>query len=162
MTKTKIYSLIFSTIAVVTATGWFFNHYQIKTQAPVEFHKPLWIVPRVLAVYTTTVVQADQLPLNENEKYLCIKFGGQCRTALQIQHLENGNEACDRMNVNDNHTVDFGFMQINTVHLNKGVKVADLIDCKKNIDIAYTLYSQAEKAHPGHGWDIWSTYKLIK
>ncbi len=156
-TKTKIIVYPLISTLMLSATAWFFSHYQVKAQSPISIKlaTPIYWVRRAMAMNITIVKEADPIPLNENEKYLCIKFGDQCRTALQIQHLENGSEQCDRMHVNDNHTVDFGFMQINTVHLSNSVKVSDLIDCKKNIDIAYELYKK-------QGWGIWSTYKLIK
>ena len=155
--KTKILVLSLSLIFLLSICGWFFGRYELRFRSPITIaiHAPMTLVRRVLAYNITVVKAPDPLPLNDNEKYLCIKFGSQCRTALEIQHLENGTEQCDRMNVNDNHTVDFGFMQINSVHLNSTVKVADLIDCKKNIDIAYALYQK-------QGWGIWSSYKLIK
>jgi hypothetical protein len=39
--------------------------------------------------------------------------------------------------------VDWGYFQINTVHLNRaGVNLRDLLDCKANIDFAYQLYME--------------------
>lgn len=151
--KTKILVTLASLIFLLAGSGWFFGRYQLKFQSPVVLRTPIEIIRRALAY--NVVAAPDPLPLNENEQYLCRTFGGQCRIALEIQRRENGTEQCDRMHVNDNHTVDFGFMQINSDHLNSSVRVADLIDCKKNIDIAYQLYKQ-------QGWGIWSTYKLIK
>lgn len=137
------------------SVGLYVNSHNFNWQAPAVFRKPLSITKKLLVKNVTIVQQADSIPLNENEKYLCIKFGDQCKTALQIQHLENGTEQCDRFHVNSNGTVDFGFMQVNTVHLKKGYTIAQLIDCKSNIDIAYEIYK-------GSGWGAWSTYKLIK
>ena len=59
-----------------------------------------------------------------------------------IQHLENGTEQCDRFHVNTNGTIDVGLMQINSVHLKNGVSLSDLVDCHKNVDIAYALYKK--------------------
>lgn len=76
------------------------------------------------------------------EEYICRAFGKDCKLALAVSQAENGTRQCDRMNVNTNKTVDIGIFQINTVHLKKGYTLSDLIDCKKNVDIAYKIYKQ--------------------
>ena len=40
-------------------------------------------------------------------------------------------------------TLDWGYFQINTVHLERpGLNLRDLLDCKANIDFAYQLYTE--------------------
>lgn len=85
------------------------------------------------------------------EEYICYKFGKDCRLALAVSQAENGTRQCDRFGVNTNKTIDVGIFQLNTVHLKKGWKLADLTDCKKNIDYAYEIY-QAQ------GWNPWVAY----
>jgi hypothetical protein len=71
--------------------------------------------------------------------------------ALAVATAENGTHACDRININSNNSLDVGYYQINTVHLKKGWKLTDLMDCKKNIDYAYEIYKV-------QGWNPWVTY----
>ncbi len=157
MNKNKIIALVIGVAVLIggvgTYTGLWIQAHSFDWKKPVNFQKPLDITKKALVINVTTVVE-DSVPLNENEKYLCVKFGDQCKIALQIQHLENGNEKCDRFHVNDNGTIDVGFMQINSVHLKKGYTLAQLIDCKTNVDIAYEIYK-------GSGWNAWTTYKLV-
>ena len=91
----------------------------------------------------------------ETPKYLCLKFGSQCKTALEVQRRENPKGDCGSFNVNTNGTVDFGFMQVNSVHLTKDITVAQLVDCKGNIDVAYEVYKKS-------GWNAWTVYKKVK
>lgn len=157
--KNKQYLIggLVATVAFLAAgitAGLYINSHNFNWRKPVAFIKPLVVSKKQLVINETKIILPDSIPLNENEKYLCTKFGDQCKIALQIQHLENGNEKCDRFHVNDNGTIDVGFMQINSIHLKKGYTLADLIDCKKNIDIAYEIYK-------GSGWGAWTTYKLV-
>jgi hypothetical protein len=105
----------------------------------------------------TLVVQVMQgLPLTEDEIYLCKTFGDQCKTALEIQRRENSTGDCTAWQINKNGTVDFGYMQVNSVHLTKEITIAQLVDCKTNIDIAYQIYLKS-------GFMAWSAYKeMIK
>lgn len=86
------------------------------------------------------------------EEYICYKFGKDCRLALAVSQAENGTRQCDRFGVNTNKTIDVGIFQINTVHLKKGWKLADLTECHKNVDYAYEIY-QAQ------GFEPWVAYK---
>lgn len=84
------------------------------------------------------------------EQYACSK-GWNCKIALAVAKAESG-QRCDAQNVNTNKTLDLGYMQINSVHLKKGWKVTELLDCKKNIDYAYEIYE-------AQGFEPWSSYK---
>ena len=53
---------------------------------------------------------------------------------------------------NSDGTLDWGYFQINTVHLKRpGLNLRDLLDCKTNIDFAYQLYTE-------RGFDAWTAY----
>jgi hypothetical protein len=53
---------------------------------------------------------------------------------------------------NSDGTLDWGYFQINTVHLTRvGLNLRDLLDCRANIDLAYQLYQE-------RGFQPWSTY----
>ena len=55
---------------------------------------------------------------------------------------------------NTDGSLDWGYFQINTVHLERpGLNLRDLLDCKANIDFAHQLY--LEKG----GFTPWSTFK---
>jgi len=99
--------------------------------------------------------QADQAGrrLTAYQQYACNKFGAACRIALAVQRAENPRGDCEIYHYNSNGTLDWGYFQINTVHLQRpGVNLRDLLDCKANIDFAYQLYLE-------RGFDPWSTYK---
>lgn len=86
------------------------------------------------------------------QQYTCEKFGSACRVALAIQVAENSTGACEAYHYNSNGTLDWGYFQINTVHVTRrGVNLRDLLDCKANIDFAYHLYREV-------GFGPWSTY----
>jgi hypothetical protein len=99
--------------------------------------------------------QADQhgRPLSADQQYACEKFGPACRVALAIQRAENPSGRCEIYHYNSDGTLDWGYFQINTVHLKRpGLNLHDLLDCKANIDFAVQLYQER------HGFTPWSTY----
>ncbi len=60
--------------------------------------------------------------------------------------------ACEIYRYNADGTLDWGYFQINTVHLQRpGVNLRGLLDCKVNIDFAYQLYQE-------RGFSAWTTY----
>jgi hypothetical protein len=99
--------------------------------------------------------QADPMKelLTPYQRYMCEKFGPACSVALAIQYAENPQGACEIYHYNSSDgTLDWGYFQINTVHLMKpGLNLRDLLDCKANIDFAYELYRRS-------GFEPWSTY----
>ena len=101
--------------------------------------------------------QARSNPLNEllspYQRYACEKFGPACPVALAIQTAENPQGACEIYHYNStNGTLDWGFFQINTVHLTRrGLNLRDLLDCRTNIDFAYQLFQK-------RGFEPWTTY----
>jgi hypothetical protein len=91
-------------------------------------------------------------PMNHYQQYTCDKFGPACRIALAIQAAENSKGDCEAYHYNSDGTLDWGYFQINSVHLTRrGVNLRDLLDCKANIDFAYQLYSE-------EGFRPWSTF----
>jgi hypothetical protein len=129
--------------------------YTFSLQFPVRLH---FQSPLVIALRTKTEdayqAQFDQrYPLTAYQQYACTKFGPACRLALAIQRAENPQGKCETYHYNTDGTLDWGYFQINTVHLKRpGLNLRDLLDCKANIDFAYQLY--VEK----HGFTPWSTY----
>jgi len=72
--------------------------------------------------------------------------------ALAIQRAENPRGACEIYHYNSDGTLDWGYFQINTVHLTRaGLNLRDLLDCRANIDFAYQLYRE-------RGFQPWSTF----
>ena len=133
----------------------FQTDYTITLQSPVNvgFQWPLVIAPRVSAE-ETGAARADQSGrrLTAYQQYACNKFGQACRVALAIQRAENPRGACEIYHYNPDGTLDWGYFQINTVHLKRaGLNLRDLLDCKANIDFAYKLYVES-------GFVPWSTY----
>lgn len=93
----------------------------------------------------------DELAEMTTEEYIC-SFDWDCKTALAVATAESGMR-CDAQNINKGtNSLDLGLFQINSVHLRKGWKVAELLDCTTNINRAYEIYK-------GSGWQAWSAYK---
>lgn len=134
----------------------FHAQYTVSLQSPLRLHFQ-W--PVVIAQRTRTEdarqAQFDQQghALTAYQQYACRKFGGACRIALAIQRAENPQGKCEIYHYNSDGTLDWGYFQINTVHLKRpGLNLRDLLDCRANIDFAYKLYSEE------HGFTAWSTY----
>lgn len=131
------------------------TQYTFSLQSPVRFHLQ-W--PLVAAAKTSgedaAGAQMDQFGhrLTAYQQYACNKFGPVCRIALAIQRAENPRGACEIYHYNSDGTLDWGYFQINTVHLTRvGLNLRDLLDCRANIDFAYQLYQE-------RGFQPWSTY----
>ena len=129
--------------------------YTVTLQSPVRVRLqwPLVIAPRV-STGDTAGAQQDQSGhrLTAYQQYACNKFGPACRVALAVERAENPRGACEIYHYNSDGTLDWGFFQINTVHLKRaGVNLRDLLDCKANIDFAYQLYRE-------RGFEPWTTY----
>lgn len=128
--------------------------YTFSLQSPLRLH---WQWPVVVAERVRNEeakeAQLDQGgPLTAHQQYTCRKFGTACRIALAIQRAENQRGACEIYHYNSNGTLDWGYFQVNTVHLRRpGLNLRDLLDCRANIDFAYQLYQE-------RGWTAWSTY----
>jgi hypothetical protein len=112
------------------------------------------IAPRIVEE-ETKAAQADQFGqrLTAFQQYACNKFGSACRVALAVQRAENPRGACEIYHYNTDGTLDWGYFQINTVHLKRpGVNLRALLDCRANIDFAYQLYTE-------RGFEPWTTYR---
>ena len=137
--------------------GWWFNtHYSVAFQSPVRLHLqwPVVVAERVISG-DAAGAQADQggRRLSAWQQYACTTFGADCRVALAIQRAENPQGKCEIYHYNSDGTLDWGYFQINTVHLKRPrLNLRDLLDCKANIDFAYQLYR--EKG----GFTAWSTF----
>jgi hypothetical protein len=139
-------------VTVVAVT----SQYTVSLQFPVQigFRSPLVFAPRT-SPEISGEAQADQFGhrLTAYQQYACNKFGAACRIALAVQRAENPRGVCEIYHYNTDGTLDWGYFQINTVHLKRpGLNLRDLLDCKANIDFAYQLYTE-------RGFDPWSTYK---
>jgi hypothetical protein len=149
-----LFALIFGT-ALLFGVNQFFDKNKLEFERPIQvsLHFPIRVEQRQLT-NIIQVIGGENLPLTENEKYLCIKFGDQCKTALEVQRRENPKGNCEAFYINNNGTIDLGFMQINSVHLNSNITLSQLVDCKSNIDVAYDIYKR-------DGWKAWVTYKAV-
>jgi hypothetical protein len=147
--------LFFLAAALAIGIGVLQANYTFTLQSPVRlrFQSPLVIAPRSWPE-EAAAARADQLGrrLTAYQQYACNKFGSACRIALAVQRAENPRGACEIYHYNSDGTLDWGYFQINTVHLKRpGVNLRDLLDCQANIDFAYQLYSE-------RGFQPWTTY----
>jgi hypothetical protein len=143
-------------VAVAAMGIWFHANYTLSWQSPIliHFQSPLVIAERTISEGAAEA-QADQQGrgLSAWQQYACRKFGADCRVALAIQRAENPQGKCEIYHYNSDGTLDWGYFQINTVHLQRpGLNLRDLLDCKANIDFAHQLYR--EKG----GFSPWSTF----
>lgn len=145
-------------VPLLAALLWWFNsHYTTSLQNPVqlELRWPVVISERIASDGAQSA-RADQQgrPLTAWQQYACQKFGTDCRVALAIQRAENLAGKCEIYHYNTDGTLDWGYFQINTVHLKRpGLNLRDLLDCKANIDFAFQLFQESR------GFTPWSTYK---
>ena len=131
------------------------TQYSITLRLPlrVRLQWPVVIAPRASAD-DTAKAQADQFGhrLTAYQQYACNKFGSACRIALAVQRAENPKGDCEIYHYNTDGTLDWGYFQINTVHLKRaGVNLRGLLDCRANIDFAYQLYTE-------RGFEPWTTF----
>jgi hypothetical protein len=136
--------------------AWLHGQYTISLQSPVSFKLqwPLVIADRITSDGAARA-QEDQNGhrLSAWQAYACQRFGPDCRIALAIQRAENPRGKCEIYHYNSDGTLDWGYFQINTVHLKRpGLNLRDLLDCKANIDFAWQLYRERG------GFTPWSTY----
>lgn len=150
-----ITGLLFLALVASVAAGELLDRYTLSLQWPLRFNFQ-W--PLVVSLRSpdgeAAEAEADQQGrrLTAYQQYACRKFGTACRVALAIQRAENPKGACEIYHYNTNGTLDWGYFQINTVHLERpGLNLRDLLDCKANIDFAYVLYEE-------RGFSPWSTY----
>jgi hypothetical protein len=148
--------LVLTGVVLFAAGRWFHEHYTVSLQSPVRLHFqwPVVLAERVISG-DASEAQADQngRRLSAWQQYACRKFGSDCRVALAIQRAENPQGKCEIYHYNTDGTLDWGYFQINTVHLERpGLNLRDLLDCKANIDFAYQLYRE-------RGFQPWSTFK---
>lgn len=131
------------------------SQYTVSFRSPVrlQLQSPLVFAPKT-SPELSSAAQADQSGrrLTAHQQYACNKFGSACRIALAVQRAENARGDCEVYHYNSDGTLDWGYFQINTVHLKRpGLNLRDLLDCKANIDFAYQLYVE-------RGFQPWSTY----
>jgi len=132
------------------------SQYTVSLQSPLRigFRSPLVFAARS-SPEISGEARADQLGrrLSAYQQYACNKFGSDCRIALAVQRAENPRGDCEIYHYNSDGTLDWGYFQINTVHLKRpGLNLRDLLDCKANIDFAYHLYTE-------RGFQPWTTYR---
>ncbi len=146
-TLRRFWSVVLSAIVLGVVAAVIQAQYSVSLQAPVRIH---WQWPVVF----TPKITHDPVSrrLTAYQQYACNKFGEACRVALAVQRAENPRGACEVYHYNSDGTLDWGYFQINTVHLKRaGVNLRDLLDCKANIDFAYKLYME-------RGFAPWSTF----
>ncbi|HWB96961.1 MAG TPA: hypothetical protein VG672_09670 [Bryobacteraceae bacterium] len=146
--------LAFAIVAIIYAIVQVHAHYTFSLRSPIRLQWPVVVAAR-MRTEDASEAQADQFgrPLTAYQQYACKKFGTACRLALAIQRAENPRGVCEIYHYNTDGTLDWGYFQINTVHLQRpGLNLRDLLDCKANIDFAYQLYQE-------RGFQPWSTYK---
>ena len=140
---------------LVAALVRFHSAYTVSLQSPVRlaFQFPVIVAKRTKTPDAYEAQTDQRRSLTAYQQYACSKFGRECRVALAIQRAENPQGKCEIYHYNADGTLDWGYFQINTVHLKRrGLNLRDLLDCKANIDFAYRLYVE------NHGFTPWATF----
>jgi hypothetical protein len=152
--------LLCSMVALGGLLWWFNSRYAMTFQSPVRVHMqwPIVVSERITSAGAEEA-RTDQQGhrLTAWQQYACRKFGADCRVALAIQRAENPQGKCEIYHYNSDGTLDWGYFQINTVHLQRpGLNLRDLLDCKANIDFAFQLYQEQR------GFTAWTTFNSGK
>jgi hypothetical protein len=152
----RVWGLLFCLALIASfAIGWVVDRYTFTLQSPIRVRLQWPLAVSLKSPGDEEVaLRADQggRRLTAYQEYACRKFGSACRVALAIQRAENPKGACEIYHYNSDGTLDWGYFQINTVHLQRpGLNLRDLLDCRANIDFAYVLYQE-------RGFAPWSTY----
>ncbi len=148
-------ALVLGAVLVISLVR-FHAGYTVTLQSPIRlgFQSPLVVAHRTKTEDAYRAQTDQRHSLSAYQQYACSKFGSECRVALAIQRAENPQGKCEIYHYNSDGTLDWGYFQINTVHLKRpGLNLRDLLDCKANIDFAYQLYREK------HGFTPWSTFK---
>jgi hypothetical protein len=152
--------MLFGLVALAIFGWWFGGRYTVSLQTPLQIQVQ-WpiVISEQAASDEAEKARADQHghQLSAWQQYACVKFGSNCRVALAIQRAENLPGKCEIYHYNSDGTLDWGYFQINTVHLKRpGLNLRDLLDCKANIDFAYQLFQERGN------FTAWSTYNSGK
>lgn len=135
------------------------SKYVFSMQSPIvmRFRSPLVVARREHNQYRQLAQHDQPHPLTAYQEYTCSKFGDACRVALAIQRAENPTGKCEIYHYNTDGSLDWGYFQINTIHLKRpGIVLRNLLDCKTNIDFAYELYEER------HGFSAWAAFNSGK
>jgi hypothetical protein len=148
--------LLSVSLIVVTAykVNKFFALNQLMIRSPVilRIQSPIFFIPRRPQIMIRSIGNSGNSPLTPDQRYLCDKFGKDCAIALAIFRAESHYNP-KALHINKNNTVDIGCMQINSVHLAKiNTSNVNLLNCRDNIDVAYTIYKQWK------GFGAWRAY----
>lgn len=130
--------------------------HQFHTEFPilVRLSYPIQVWERRPEIIKQTIPEYNGIVDTPIKKYICEKFGVMdCKIALGIVQAEsNFNEQA--WNINDNHTIDAGLWQINSVHFKQdGCSLKEVLDPIRATDCAYNIYKAS-----GSKWSAWSTY----
>jgi len=155
---TAVVAALFFVIAGAFAVYWVLQihaRYTVSLQSPIgiRLRWPFVVEHRASSEDALLAQQDQRHPLTAYQQYTCLKFGAACRVALAIQRAENPEGKCETYHYNSDGTLDWGYFQINTVHLKRsGLNLRDLLDCRANIDFAYQLYAERQS------FSAWSAY----
>jgi hypothetical protein len=136
---------------------WYATHEMVFNKIiNLEIKKPFEIREREVSereIINVVEKMPDYGQLSDIEKYICDKWGVyDCKTAIAIAKSESGLKEDAFNTYNTNGTLDVGVFQVNSVHFSKpGCSLKELVDAKKNIDCAYSIYKNS-------GWGAWSAF----
>lgn len=156
--KWKAHALILLTASLTFLLGSGYKHLDHKIQAwkSDQFISPL--SDKQLEIKEVEV-EVDKYIECETDKcqilaYLVEKFGDEAANAITIiNKCENSTFEQDRTNHNRNGTIDYGVMQINSIHIPRcgdGI----ITSWKDNIDCGYQIFQDS-------GWSAWACSHVI-
>lgn len=170
--KTKLKLVVVALIVLMGLFFWgayqvdkYFETHNLRFQTPIQ--TPIIIEKREakatihLVAEALAKEEAKPDPLSPIERMICNRFGEDCILALAVSNAENGTRECDRISPpNKDGSIDIGLWQLNSYnHLQpKGKhKLADLINCEYNNQVAFEVYTSRDKT-----FDRWVAYNQAK
>ena len=123
---------------------------EVKIQKPItiEQRQPITVISPLADVIDEPVVFKD---LTETEQMILDTFGLEnYKIARAIAKAESGMR-CDAMHFNENHTMDWGLYQINSIHWERFGGLENLVTCEQQIKAAHELFLE-------QGWNPWVVF----
>jgi len=157
--KFKLFLFITALLLVIYAgyqllriiNGWFETHaFQFNPPVVVTFNPPIEIVERKIeGEKIISLIEAIPNPedLETDPEKLIYKYFGieNYKMAIAVSRCEGLNHPADGFNVNNNNSIDVGYMRINSVHFKtEGCSLLEVATPEGNIACGYKVWDRAD------------------
>ena len=157
--KFKLFLFITALLLVIYAgyqllrivNGWFEIHtFEFHPPVVVTFNPPIEIVERKIeGEKIISLIEAIPNPedLETDPEKLIYKYFGieNYKMAIAVSRCEGLNHPADGFNVNNNNSIDVGYMRINSVHFKtEGCSLLEVATPEGNIACGYKVWDRAD------------------